>query len=544
MKNTNACIGNVRGMTDVLPEEAAIHGRILDVLIRTLESFGYERIDVPIIEYTDLFLTKSGEDIISKMYSFSFKNRHLCLRPEFTASIGRAFVNNLQDHTLPFRLYYAGPVFRYEKPQRGRYRQFTQIGTELLGAPSPWADAEVVRCACDGLENLGLPDYHIVIGHVGVVTELLRAFELDRRAQAFLIQNLENLWKDGKGTAYVKARLREVYPSFNLAAGSSSDLIESSVPCLSGEMAPDWSALVESMSAGQMRVDSNMLQLLGEMSEGEVRRFLRDFLAQMEIGIGLGNREPEEVVERLVNKIRHRDMSAKISRAIDFLSQLSRLAGRPTETLDRVKQLLAQYDLKPEPLEQLNRLIEAMDLYGIDLGKMTLNLGMGRGLQYYTGMIFEIYHSAIATENQVCGGGRYDDLIQALGGARPVPACGFSYGLERLRLALRWEGKRPAAQVLVISVEEQDRSEACRVAQELRCLGLRVETNVRKRGVKSNLQYANRSNIPFCVIIGSNERAAGTIVIRDMRQQQEMVTSRDDLSGLAVQIENSVRDRP
>ena len=535
-------------MADVLPEEAVVYRQILDVLVRTLESFGYKHIDVPVIEHTELFLTKSGEDIISKMYSFPFKNRHLCLRPEFTASIGRAFVNHLQDHTLPLRLYYAGPAFRYEKPQRGRYRQFTQIGIELLGAPSPWADAEIVRCACDGLEKLGLPDYHIVIGHVGAVTELLRAFELDRRAQVFLIQNLENLWKDGKGADHVKARLREVYPSFDLAAGLPSEQAEGSASCPPDEMTPvrmasDWSAIVESMSAGRMEVDADMLKLLGEMGEEEVRRFLRDFLAQMEIGIGLGDREPEEVVERLVRKIRHRDMSAKISKAIDFLSQLSRLAGSPMEALDGVKHLLVQYGLRLEPLEQLNRLIEAMALYGIDLSKMTLNLGMGRGLQYYTGMIFEIYHGAIAAENQVCGGGRYDDLIQALGGARPVPACGFSYGLERLRLAVNWEGKSPAAQVLVISVEEPDRAEACRVAQELRDLGLRVETDVRERGVKGNLQYANRSSIPFCVIIGSKERAADTIVVRDMQRQQETVTSRDALTGLTRQIEDNVANR-
>jgi len=113
LRVTNAPIANVRGMADVLPAEAAVHRRITEVLTRTVESFGYKYIDVPVIEYAELFLTKSGEDIISKMYLFPFKNRHLCLRPEFTASVGRAFVNHLQDHTLPLRLYYVGPAFRY-----------------------------------------------------------------------------------------------------------------------------------------------------------------------------------------------------------------------------------------------------------------------------------------------------------------------------------------------------------------------------------------------------------------------------------------------
>lgn len=518
MNISNAPIGNVRGTADVLPAECALHRRISDTLSRTMESFGYQHIDVPIIEHTELFLTKSGEDIISKMYSFHFKNRHICLRPEYTASIGRAFVNHLQGRPLPVRLYYAGPVFRYEKPQKGRYRQFSQIGVELIGAPSPWADAEIIRCACDGMKKLGLTDYQIVIGHIGVVTELMHAFELDRQAQMFLIQNMENLWKDGKGVEHVKARLREVYPDFDRESG--------------------WSALTESVSAGRAAVDSDMLKLFGEMGEEDARTFLRDFLAQMEIGIGLGNREPEEVVDRLLRKIRHRDMSAKISQAIDFLSQLSRLAGPPAAALSNVKGLLAQHSLSCDALDELDRLIEAIDLYGIDRGKVTLNLGMGRGLQYYTGMIFEIYHGTISSETQVCGGGRYDDLIQTLGGKRPVSACGFSYGLERLRLALNWEAVTPTTQVLVIAVENADRGEAICAAQTLRNLGLRVETDVRERGVKGNLQYANRSGIPFCVIVGSRERESGHVIVRDMEKQQESAVRHDELAIFAEQIED------
>jgi histidyl-tRNA synthetase len=324
VNNTNVPIANVRGTADILPAECAVRRQITDTLCRTIESFGYQRIDVPVIEHTELFLTKSGEDIISKMYSFPVKNRSICLRPEFTASVGRAFVNHLQDRPLPLRLYYAGPVFRYEKPQRGRYRQFNQVGVELIGAPSPWADAEIVRCACDGMETLGLTNYQVVIGHIGVVTELLRVFELDRQAHMFLIQNMENLWKDGKGVEHVKARLREVYPDFDQESG--------------------WSALSEAVSAGGAEVDSDVLELFGEMGEEGARSFLRDFLARMEIGIGLGNREPEEVVDRLLRKIGHRDMSATISQAIDFLSQLSQLAGPPVVALNGVKDLLAQHD--------------------------------------------------------------------------------------------------------------------------------------------------------------------------------------------------------
>ena len=193
-----------------------------------------------------------------------------------------------------------------------------------------------------------------------------------------------------------------------------------------------------------------------------------------------------------------------------------------------MKDLLRGYGIDGSALQDLERLLDALEVYGIDGNRLCLNLGLGRGLQYYTGMIFEIYHEAIRTENQICGGGRYDDLIQALGGHRPVPACGFSYGLERLRLALGREGTLPQTQVLVIAVEEADRREALRLAQELRDLGLRVETDVRDRGVKGNLQYAARSGIPFCLILGASEREAGTVVVRDMGQVKESVVPRGE----------------
>lgn len=499
-----------------MPAECAVNREIFAALRGFLESFGYNCIDVPVIEHTDLFLTKSGEDIISKMYSFTFKNRSICLRPEFTASIGRAFVNHLQASSLPLRLYYHGPVFRYEKPQKGRYRQFTQMGVELIGASSPWADAEVLHCACGGLERLGLTDYHVVIGHVGVIVELLRAFGLDRRAVVFLVQNMENLSKDGRGIEYVRARLREVYPPAHPAT--------------------ELSALADSLASGASPLDVNTLKLFSDMSEEESRAFLRDFLAHMEIGEGLGNREPEDIVERLVRKLRQKDLTSRILDALDFLYELNQLAGSPADALPRIRDLLDSYGLKRSALGELEQLIAALDVYDIDWGKVSINLGMGRGLQYYTGTIFEIYHQTVSSENQVCGGGRYDDLIHALGGHREVPACGFSYGLERLRLALGWTGSAVRAEALLIAVEDADRRYAVQVAQELRDRGLRVEVDVRQRGVKGNLQYADKAKIPFCLIVGERERQADSVVIRDMARQQESTIERARLSDWAEHI--------
>ena len=148
-------VERVRGVNDILPSTYQIDQQIKSILSRNFESYGYQPIDVPLIEYTELYLKKSGEDIISRLYDFIYRNRRLCLRPEFTASVVRAYLDNLQEVPLPVRLYYKGPVFRYEQPQKERYRQFTQMGIELIGATGAIADGEVISLASQGLGQIG-----------------------------------------------------------------------------------------------------------------------------------------------------------------------------------------------------------------------------------------------------------------------------------------------------------------------------------------------------------------------------------------------------
>src|SRR5919201_2920699 len=166
-------IQRVRGTNDFVPPDEARLRRLAETLRDVFELYGYQGIETPIIENLDLFLRKSGEEIVARMYAFTHWNRQLCLRPEYTASVMRAYVNHLQDRPLPLRLSYAGPTFRYEKPQRGRYRQFTEVGGELLGAAGPAADAEVLQVACGALESVGVRGYRLTVGHLGVALQML-----------------------------------------------------------------------------------------------------------------------------------------------------------------------------------------------------------------------------------------------------------------------------------------------------------------------------------------------------------------------------------
>lgn len=150
-------------------------------------------LDAPIIEHRDLYLRKLGEELVGKVYEFSFGGRDLALRPEWTASVLRAYVAGMQDQPLPLRLSYAGPVFRYERPQRHTYRQFTQIGGEIIGGLPPRADAEVIALACAGLDAAGVSGYTVRIGHIGLVRELLLRFALPERTRGLLVWSLERL---------------------------------------------------------------------------------------------------------------------------------------------------------------------------------------------------------------------------------------------------------------------------------------------------------------------------------------------------------------
>ena len=153
----------VRGMRDMLPGDYALQAAIAENIEQVLASYGYVSVDAPILERRELYLRKLGEELVGKIYEFSFNGRDLALRPEWTASVLRSYVARMQAEPLPLRLRYTGPVFRNERPQRHTFRQFTQLGVELIGGPTPRADAECLALACAGLDAVNVQDYRVRI---------------------------------------------------------------------------------------------------------------------------------------------------------------------------------------------------------------------------------------------------------------------------------------------------------------------------------------------------------------------------------------------
>ena len=197
--------------------------------------------------------------------------------------------------------------------------------------------------------------------------------------------------------------------------------------------------------------------------------------------------------------------------------------------------ILAGHEVDTAPLDDLSQVTQILGYYGIDAGRISLDLGLTRGLQYYTGLIFEIHHrDGDDDERQICGGGRYDDLIYTLGGSQNIPATGFSYGLERVCHALELEGKLPEVgllqpDALVMPVDQADWACAIQTAEYLREQGLKVEIDVTEKGVKSGLRYADKEDIPVAIIVGARERETGEMILRHMPSRQEYCVSLDQV---------------
>ncbi len=500
----------VRGTVDFLPPEAALLRTLEQALHAFLALYAYTPISTPVLETMDLFLRKSGEEIATRMYSFTHWNRRLCLRPEFTASVIRAYLQHLQDRPLPLRLAYSGPTFRYEKPQRGRYRQFTEVGGELIGAGGPAADAEVLYVACGALESIGVRDYRLTVGHLGVALELLAQLGIDERGQALIVGQLEPLARKQADPDAVVQRIA-------LLLGASSD---------DGQADPDEAP------------DGALGELLARVGPETAERLATELLAHASLPLEGSVRSPTEIVQRLLAKAARPDPTPQVRTAIEFLQQLHGLAGPPAAALARLDALLREYHLDPAPLDEIEAVLSLYAAYGGQPGEVVVDLSLARGLRYYTGLVFEIYDDGPDGRLQLCGGGRYDDLVRALGGRDAVPACGFSIGLERAKLALEQHRALAApprpVQVLVVPVEAADHATAVAAAQSLRARGLRVEVDLRGRGPRVALRHAAREDVPLAVLIGEQERAAGTAVLRRLRAGEQVSVSLGELPTAAL----------
>lgn len=408
----------VRGTKDMLPVNSLNWQYIENKFRETSSSFGYEEIRTPIFEKTEVFARSIGEetDIVNKeMYSFTDKGgESLTLRPEQTAALVRAVVeNSLLQQQSQLRLWYFGPYFRYERPQKGRLRQFHQYGAECIGSYNPEADVEVILLADAMIRAIGIKEYTLIINSLG--TSGSRE-EYKKALIEFLLKHKDKLSYDS-----------------------------------------------------QRRLETNPLRVLDSKDDADIA-----------------------ILENAPS-------------IIDYLDQES------TQHFSVVKDML--------------------DFAGV---KYQIQPKLVRGLDYYCHTVFEFQNNALGSQNSLGGGGRYNDLIEELGG-KPTPAVGFAFGVERLLLALEALNTLPEAQsksdIFVITLNPELNKYALKIANDLRKIGYKVSGDLNRRSMKAQFREANKINAKYSIVLGDDEIQQNSVIIKNMNDGSQETVKIEDLNS-------------
>jgi histidyl-tRNA synthetase len=406
----------VKGTRDILPPESALWNRVEQTARRVFATYGFGEIRLPVFEQTELFARSVGvdTDIISKeMYSFEDRDgSSISLRPEATASVARAYIEHgMKTRPGLVRLFYIGPMFRRERPQKGRYRQFYQIGAEVMGqSDHPAIDAEVIEMLLEFISQCGLKEWKLAVNAIGCP---------------------------------------ECRPGY-------VEKLRTELQKVKDKLGPD----------SQRRIETNPLRVLDSKVEGE-----------------------QEVI-------------AGLPSILDSLCEACR--------------------------EHFGVVKEELEARGI---KFEINWRLVRGLDYYMRTTFEVTAPGLGSQDAICGGGRYDGLVEMVGGP-PTKGMGFALGTDRLILALRASGQERAPdtfRVFVVWMGDKGRIAARNITRKLRAAGVDTEMLHEERKLRKAMDQAAKSGARYAVIIGEEEVAQKMFILRDLNVSKQEALSEEEL---------------
>ena len=384
------------GMLDRTGDIYNVQRDIQETLQVIVAREGYTYIETPLLETTDLFVRKSGGELTSQVYSFvDPRGYRVTLRPEFTSSVIRHFVEEVDQTGVPMRWSYGGPVFRYGTEGSDNLREFYQIGAELIGLKGLEAEVEILTIAWNALREVGLDNFTIHLGHIGVLQDLLAQYQLSEYARLFVMNGIDDLKRGLADVETLMAKAEE----FGLLNG------------------------------GYGLQNSPITEPSKELVEGLLEHSVHGLL---------GRRSTNDIVGRLFRKMGPLDRRENLNDALTMVSMLVTQAGFPDKVLSNAKDILKSLGQNTAPLKRFQALCDALAKTGIDSDRIVVDLGLARGISYYTGMIFELIHPMLPIDSSLGGGGRYDDLVKALGGQK-TPALGFAYNIDILLKALAAE---------------------------------------------------------------------------------------------------------
>ena len=424
----------IKGFRDFYPEEMAVRRETTATLEETARRYGFREVGTPALESTQMYIDKSGEEIVDELFSFTDRGgRAVALTPELTPTLARMVVAKQQALTKPIKWYSTRPFWRYEEPQQGRFREFYQTNVDIFGSASPAADAEVLAWAADALTALGLDgdDFEFRVSHRDLLGGLLTAIAPD---------------------VDVASAIRAVDKREKAAEPEYRDLLA---------------------DAG--------------LEAADIERF--------DAALAAGDDDLEELID------------------------------------------LADSDRVRAATENLQNVLEMAERFGVR-DHCTISLETARGLDYYTGVVFECFDVTGAVSRSIFGGGRYDDLIEGFGG-QPLAAVGVAPGHATLHLLLAHAGViddgEPVTDYYVLTVGDTYET-AASLVQTLRGRGNVVETDVSDRSFGAQLEYADAIGARTVVIVGERDLAEGQVTVKDMETGEQVTAPCSEFPG--------DRDRP
>jgi len=401
-------IRSVKGTQDILPDQSTIWQDLELTIQKIMDCYGYKEIRTPAFEHSEVFSQGVGQetDIVSKeMYSWTDQGGdNLTLKPELTAPVARSFIqHNLGVLNSINKLYYIDALFRRERPQKGRYRQFHQFGIEVFGSENPETDVEVIALAMYVFHKLGLKELTLQLNSIG--------------------------------SPECRNNYRNAIKNF---------------------LAPHFDQLSQT---SQDRYNNNPLRILDTKSPDE-KEILKD--------------APNISNYWTIDDKNHFD-----------------------EVCNLLKHIKIDYQLSPN---------------------------LVRGLDYYTRTTFEITSNELGAQNAICGGGRYDGLVEKLGG-KPTPGIGFAAGIERLLLASSSDNKFSNIQIYIVGIGNDVRPTMIKLAEELRSNDIRTSFDYLRRSIKAQMREANKLGAQYAIIIGEDELKDKSVIIKDLStSNQEKIT--------------------
>lgn len=352
-----------------------------------MQKFGYQLVDTPVIDSAEIFLTKAGDQLISKLFTFDRYGKQLTLRPEFTAGATQRYVHEIKQGVM--RWQFSGATFQDDPLRADHSYQRLSAGAELIGMDSPAAEAEIIAMCGTGLHKLGLHDYQLSIGHVGLLRQLIRQYDLDIRTERFLLNNRHLLHDRVAGKQQLLAKFERL--AYRQESNSESDP--------------------------------------GKAHAGPTGNMLDVFFDNRKLSNTMGGRTREDVLRRLLQKQKRADEIHQFQAAVKFLENWCQIEGNTSIGFAAIKAIIDDNETGRDILEKWITVVELIKAYGIAESQIRIQPELARSWDYYTGIVFEI-----KSENgQLLGaGGCYDELAQLMGGAEPIPAVGFAYYLDEI----------------------------------------------------------------------------------------------------------------